>query len=302
MSCKIFNNLARGAGIASVLAMSPLAANAANINLSVASNFYISGTPGVGTSPIADLIAAYVAIHTSDTITVVENGSTGTLEGSITGGNPNDVDLFLAADTDHPQDLYNNHSSWAAGSPFIYAIGTSVLWSNTTGVNISAGLPNPPADNFVIARPDTAPYGYAAIQVINGVLGTSLTKGTTYPYTINANSTLDTKTNIDVTWTNVDNQTYKYGFVAKSQVCHLVSGVETFTGTSHHVYTSNGSPGYMPIEQAAMKINRSSGARTTLEENLLTSFVAYLQDHTTSPSNSQMVTTLLDYCYQVPSP
>jgi hypothetical protein len=52
MSCKIFNNLARGAGIASVLAMSPLAANAANINLSVASNFYISSPRATARSTI----------------------------------------------------------------------------------------------------------------------------------------------------------------------------------------------------------------------------------------------------------
>jgi molybdate transport system substrate-binding protein len=277
--------------------MSPLAANAANINLSVASNFYISFT--AGDSPIYDLKAAYEAANPGDTITVVENGSTGTLEASITGGNPNNVDLFLAADTDHPQDLYDNHNSLVAGAPFIYGVGSSVLWSNTSGVNISTGLPNPPADNFVIARPDNAPYGYAAMQVINGVLGTSLTKGGTYPAVINANSTLDTKNNIDLTWQAVNSGAYKYGFVAKSQVCHASGGVESFTGTSHHVYASNGSPGYGPINQAGIKINRS---RTTPEDTLLTSFVAYLQDHTTSPSNSQMVTTLLEYCYSVPSP
>jgi Bacterial extracellular solute-binding protein len=121
----------------------------------------------VGNSPIADLIAAFQTANPGGTATVVQNGSTGTLESQITGGNSLGVDLFLAADNAHPQDLATNHSSLVAGSSFNYAIGTLVFWSNTSGVNVtcsgggSCGYNSSTYLNVAIADPSTAPYGVA---------------------------------------------------------------------------------------------------------------------------------------------
>jgi len=70
--------------------------NKTNINLAVASNFY--GNPPTS-SAITDIIAAFEAANPRYTVTVVDNGSTGSLADHIINGNERKVDLFLAADT-----------------------------------------------------------------------------------------------------------------------------------------------------------------------------------------------------------
>jgi len=101
-----------GTASATILMSSSFAAYAGsphaktNINLAVASNFY--GFPP-SNSAITDLINAFEAENPGYTVTVVDNGATETLEQHIIDGNALGVDLFLAADTDHPQDLLTNH-------------------------------------------------------------------------------------------------------------------------------------------------------------------------------------------------
>ena len=77
-----------------------------NINLAVASNFY--GFPP-SNSAITDIINAFQMENPGYTVTVVDNGATSTLEEHIINGNQLKVDLFLAADTETPQDLLVNH-------------------------------------------------------------------------------------------------------------------------------------------------------------------------------------------------
>jgi ABC-type glycerol-3-phosphate transport system substrate-binding protein len=95
-------------GVASAaLLMSPTLAGAqTNINLAVASNFF--GFPP-SNSAITDIINAFEAENPGDTVTVVDNGATATLEANIINGNTRGVDLILAADTETPQDLLVNH-------------------------------------------------------------------------------------------------------------------------------------------------------------------------------------------------
>jgi ABC-type glycerol-3-phosphate transport system substrate-binding protein len=99
-----------GAISASVIMCSSFAAFAweepANINLAVASNFY--GAPP-SNSAITDLFNAFEALYPNYTVNVVDNGATATLESNIIDGNTAKVDLFLAADTETPQDLLVNH-------------------------------------------------------------------------------------------------------------------------------------------------------------------------------------------------
>jgi len=101
-----------GAALAAMVMVSSLAAHAedtkTNINLAVASNFY--GNPPTS-SAITDIIAAFEAANPQYTVTVVDNGATGTLADRIINGNEFKVDLFLAADTETPQDLLINHLS-----------------------------------------------------------------------------------------------------------------------------------------------------------------------------------------------
>src|SRR5215813_3436228 len=78
----------------------------ANINLAVASNFF--GVPP-SNSAITDIINAFQAANPNYTVTVVDNGATGTLANRIINGNTRRVDLFLAADTETPLDLAINH-------------------------------------------------------------------------------------------------------------------------------------------------------------------------------------------------
>ena len=104
-----------------------------NINLAVASNFY--GVPP-SNSAITDLINAFEAGSPKYTVTVVDNGATS----HIINGNSLKVDLFLAADTETPQDLLVNHFSLVAPynasfTPplytFNYATGILAFLSNT---------------------------------------------------------------------------------------------------------------------------------------------------------------------------
>ncbi|MCK9917107.1 molybdate ABC transporter substrate-binding protein [Microbacteriaceae bacterium K1510] len=270
-------------------------AQAANINLAVASNFYISGS--VGSSPIADIIAGFTAANPGNTVTVVQNGATGTLENQIISGNSLNVDLFLAADTAHPQDLYTAHSSLVVGTVFTYAVGTLAFWSNKSGVDVtcnpggSCGYNSTTYPKVAIADPINAPYGTAA--------NTLLTGRYTLTQPLSSNPLVNIYSNIDLTYQAVNTGSETVGFVALSQLCRNGSYPQTGsvlvyppTDTSHSPVIYN----YSPINQGGIRIARS---RSIPENTELNAFVAYLLDHTASPP-SQMVTTLVNYCYGIP--
>jgi molybdate transport system substrate-binding protein len=292
---KGIKHLVQGSLAAALLAASSPAAHAANINISVASNFFISTTPG--NSPITDLINAFQTANPTYTVTVVQNGSTGTLETQITSGNSLGVDLFLAADTAHPKDLEDFHSSLVIGTRFNYAIGTLVFWSNTPNVNVtcgsggSCGYDSSTYLNVAIADPSTAPYGVAANTVLTGRYGLNPPLST--------NPLVSEFSNIDTTFAAVQNQSVTVGFVALSQICQAGSYPKTGSALVYPPTDTSVSPvifNYNPIVQAGIRIAHS---RTTDQNTELEAFVAYLTDHTTSPQ-SQMIKTLTNYCYSVP--
>jgi len=284
-----------GGAAAAVLMSSSFAAHAQNINLAVASNFYISGM--LGSSPIADLIAAFHKANPTYTVTVAQNGATGTLETQITGGNGLGVDLFLAADTAHPQDLVTNYPTLVVGSAFHYAIGTLAFWTNTSSVNVTCGTGGTCGYNstaypkVAIANPSTAPYGVAANTLLTGRYGLASP--------LSSNPLVDEYTNIDTTFSAVQSGSEKVGFVALSQICVGRSWPTSGNALVYPPTDTSVSPvifNYSPIIQDAIKIAHS---RTPAQNTELNAFVAYLQDHTSSPP-SQMVTTLLNYCYTIP--
>jgi len=274
-----------------------------NINLAVASNFY--GVPP-SNSAITDLINAFEDANPHYTVTVVDNGATATLASHIINGNELKVDLFLAADTETPQDLLINHLSLVAPYNFSssftpplytfnYATGILALLSNTPGVDLSCETGTCGYDPHVystvaIADPSLAPYGVAAQTVLTGRYGL------TPP--LSSNPLVHEYPNITATFNAVIAKTDPVGFVAMSAICSDGHYPTPGNGTSAVAYFSIGSgatPGFLtnnynPLTQAGIAIRND---RTPYQNIELEDFVAFLTDFTTSPEpDSPMITTL----------
>lgn len=96
---------------------------------------------------------------------VASFGATGTLYAQIKNGAP--FDMLLAADAEHPRRLETEGLA-VPGTRFTYATGRLVLWSAKPGVVDKDGdiLRRGEFAHLAIANPKTAPYGAAAIQVL----------------------------------------------------------------------------------------------------------------------------------------
>ena len=126
----------------------------------IAHGYIFSGQRGTGKTTVARILGRCLNCIQGPTITPC-GVCASCLE--ITGGNALGVDLFLAADTAHPQDLATNFPTLVvAGSTFNYAIGTLVFWSNTSNVDVtcatgSCGYNASVYSKVAIANPSTAP-------------------------------------------------------------------------------------------------------------------------------------------------
>lgn len=141
--------------------LSPSGAQAESVKVAVAANFI---------GAMEAIVPAFEAAtgHRA----VVSYGSTGKLYVQIVYGAP--FELFLAADQARPHRL---HKEGRAGEPFTYAIGQLVLWSHSAEVVDAAGavLTRGNFRRLAIANPKTAPYGAAAMEIIDALgLGRSL--------------------------------------------------------------------------------------------------------------------------------
>ncbi len=96
----------------------------------------------------------------------ISAGSTGKLYAQIQNGAP--FDLFLAADQRRPR-LLEEEGMTVPGSRFTYAVGRLTLWSRdpqrVTGDG-AAVLRHGDFNHLAIANPKTAPFGGAAVQVM----------------------------------------------------------------------------------------------------------------------------------------
>ena len=131
------------------------AANAAEVQVAVSANF-------------AEPIKAVAAVleKTTGHRAVVTLGSTGKLYAQIKNGAP--FDMLLSANTEAPVQLEKDGLT-QPGSRFTYATGKLVLWSADAEKVDSAGeiLKNNSFRKIAYAAPKVAPYGKAAVQVMD---------------------------------------------------------------------------------------------------------------------------------------
>lgn len=94
-------------------------------------------------------------------------GSTGRHFSQISSGAP--FDVFLSADRHHAQLLMANGMAETA-STFIYAKGQLVLWvAQPTEAHLQDILNDPNIKPVAMANPRLAPYGEAALQMLNNL-------------------------------------------------------------------------------------------------------------------------------------
>lgn len=138
-----------------IFAVAGPAAWAAEAQVAVAANF---------AEPIK-AIAAVLEKTTGHTISV-SLGATGAFYTQIRNGAP--FDVFLAADGERPA-LLDKEGLAAPDTRFTYARGKLVLWSVDPAKvdNKGKALTSPQIRKVALANPKTAPYGAAAVQVMD---------------------------------------------------------------------------------------------------------------------------------------
>lgn len=138
----------------SVLMTWAFSAQAETTLVAVASNF---------TKPMEDIAAEFgKATGHQAKLTF---GASGKFVSQFENGAP--FEVFLSADSEKPEKLEKDGLA-VAGSRFTYAIGTLVLWSAQPGYVDAEGavLKNGTFKHLAIAAPKLAPYGVAAMEVL----------------------------------------------------------------------------------------------------------------------------------------
>lgn len=130
------------------------AARAGEVRVAVASNFV---------RPLEHLAEGFAA--SSGHTLKVSSGATGKFYAQIVAGAP--FEVLLAADDETPRRLVAAGRA-VEGSAFTYASGRLVLWSATPGLvdAEAAVLGSGRFAHLAIANPKVAPYGAAAMQVL----------------------------------------------------------------------------------------------------------------------------------------
>lgn len=138
----------------SLLAAFSLSAWAEDVHVAVAANF---------SKPMKQIAADYEKATGNKVL--VSEGASGKLVEQIKNGAP--FEVFLSADQKNPIKLETEKLD-VAGSRFTYAIGKLVLWSAKADVVDDQGavLKNGKFEHLAIADPKAAPYGKAAMTVM----------------------------------------------------------------------------------------------------------------------------------------
>lgn len=199
---------------------------AESVHIAVASNF---------THTMKELITKFEQLS-SHTIKA-SYGSSGKIYAQIKHGAP--FDIFFSADESKPALLFDEGITHS--KPFTYAFGALALWSNNPtfkGQDLKQKLQSGEFNKLALANPKLAPYGLAAMDVLDNLNLREATKNKwvkgeniaqTYQFVASANADL--------------------GFIALSQVIHQQSHSDTWAVPSHL---------YTPIRQDAVLLKDSS--------------------------------------------
>lgn len=207
-----------------------------SINIAVAANVSYA---------IGELKEQFQKIYPNSKLRVTL-GSSGKLTALIKNGAP--YDLFISANMQYPQYLYDN--GLTVDAPKLYAKGTLALFSSskndfTLGLDL---LKNKSISKIAIANVKTAPYGKAALEVLNnsGLYGNVKHK------LIYAESVSQT---VSYAMTAAD-----IGFIAASSL--YSPKMKKFKKDIH--WKEINSKLYTPIEQGIVLLKRSKGNQTAL--------------------------------------
>jgi molybdate transport system substrate-binding protein len=213
---------------------------AQEVKIAVAANF---------TDAIRKIAAQFE--KSSGHTTKISYGSTGKLYSQIEHGAP--FELLLAADTKRPIKAEKEGLA-VPGSHFVYAKGKLVLWSIKPGLfkEGEAYLKSGNFKHLSLANPKTAPYGQAAIEVMQHVAISDRVKGKL----VQGDSI--TQTFQFAATGNVD-----AGFVALSQIKAWQGETGTFWEIPSAYYT--------PIDQAAVLLKKGESNPAA------TAFLAFLK-------------------------
>jgi molybdate transport system substrate-binding protein len=162
----------------------------------------------------------------------ISSGATGSIYTQIINGAP--FDVFLAADTERPLLLEKNNLI-SPGSRKIYAIGQLVLWVPGANTPVDEQYLQLFTGNLAIANPKTAPYGFAALSLLEHL-------------NID-NPRIITGENIAQAYQFVHTGNAQAGLVALSQI--VDQGIEPF------FYWQVPQHYYKPIEQQMVILNSS---------------------------------------------
>ena len=202
-------------------------AAAGEVRVAVAANF---------TAPMR-VLAADFEKQTGHKL-ILSFGSTGKLYAQIKNGAP--FDVFFAADAKRPEKLEKERAI-VPGSRFTYAIGQLALWSaRPSYVTGKSTLSRSDIDYIAIAAPKLAPYGAAAMEVMQAMGVCKCFK-----------MKLITGQNVAQTHQFISSGNATLGFVALSQV--YKNG--RFTSGSGWVVPRNL---YKPIRQQAVVLKQAA--------------------------------------------
>mgnify|MGYP003341640415 CR=1 FL=1 len=140
--------------LAALLLLAPFFVQASEVRVAVAANF---------AQPMKDIAAVFQS-DTGHKISMTP-GATGKFYAQISNGAP--FDVFLSADDETPRRLAAEGKAVPA-SQFTYAVGRLALWSPSDSLVDQAGavLKSDRFQFLSIANPKVAPYGQAAVQVL----------------------------------------------------------------------------------------------------------------------------------------
>nr|WP_168710947.1 molybdate ABC transporter substrate-binding protein [Ningiella ruwaisensis] len=184
--------------------------------VAVASNFYL---------PLQQILSSHA--HNFD-VTVI-SGSSGMLYSQLKNGAP--FDLYLSADAERPQLLF---AAGMSSEPVSYAVGQLALYPYNDKLPLKQQLKS--ANKISIANPKLAPFGLAAMQVLQSM---SLEQS---PNLVMGNS-------VAQAFQFVDSGNANIGLLSVSQ---LLQAHASFNDEKYLNYTLIDASLYAPIEQQAV--------------------------------------------------